>query len=372
MRLDQNHHAFFALVQAGLWEQDVRLSQYGQIDFKEVYRLAEEQSVIGLVAAGIEHVTDVKVPQEVALTFVGSALQLEQRNLAMNDYIAMLIDQLRNQDIYVLLVKGQGIAQCYERPLWRACGDIDLLLSVDNYQKAKSFLSEQASSKEPENKQSMHLGLTIEEWGVELHGTLKSCCLPNMDKIIEEVQKDIFLNGNVRTWNNGNTLIFLPSSNNDVFLVFTHIIKHFFHGGLGLRQICDWCRLLLIFRDTIDIHLLESRLNNAGIMTEWLAFAAYAIEYLGMPIDAMPLYSPDKKWAKKSRRINKFILEVGNFGHNRDRSYYKTKAYIIRKTISFWRHTKDGLRHSFIFSLDSIRVWLYLCSTGVKSIIGRH
>lgn len=58
---DTNTHAFFSLVRAGLWEQDVQLASFGQVDFKKVYRLAEEQSVVGLVAAGIEHVKDVRV-----------------------------------------------------------------------------------------------------------------------------------------------------------------------------------------------------------------------------------------------------------------------------------------------------------------------
>ena len=75
--LDNNTQAFLALVRAGLWEKDVQLSSYGDIDFKEVYRLAEEQSVVGLVAAGIEHIVDIKIPKEDALQFVGQSLQLE-------------------------------------------------------------------------------------------------------------------------------------------------------------------------------------------------------------------------------------------------------------------------------------------------------
>ena len=97
-----------------------------------MYRLAEEQSVVGLVAAGIEHVKDVKVPKEMALQFAGQTLQLEQHNQLMNVFVAELIERLRKKDVYCLLVKGQGVAQCYERPLWRCAGDIDLLLSDNN------------------------------------------------------------------------------------------------------------------------------------------------------------------------------------------------------------------------------------------------
>lgn len=133
MKLHSNKQTFFALVEAGLWEKGVRLSTYNKIDFHEVKRLAEEQAVIGLVAARLEYVTDIEFPKEDLLQFVGQALQLEQRNKAMNEFLAGIIDKLRKEGVYTLLLKGQGIAQCYERPLWRVSGDVDLFLSNDNY-----------------------------------------------------------------------------------------------------------------------------------------------------------------------------------------------------------------------------------------------
>ena len=114
MKIKNNTRAFLSLVKAGLWESEVHLLPYGDIDFNEIYRLSEEQSVIGLVAAGFEYVKDLKVPKELALSFSGEALQLEQRNTAMNRFINKLINQMRAEGIYTLLVKGQGIAQCYE------------------------------------------------------------------------------------------------------------------------------------------------------------------------------------------------------------------------------------------------------------------
>lgn len=44
---DKNIVAFFALLRAGLWEKEVRLAPYGEIDFSAVLDLAEEQSVVG-------------------------------------------------------------------------------------------------------------------------------------------------------------------------------------------------------------------------------------------------------------------------------------------------------------------------------------
>jgi len=64
VKLNCNQQAFIALVKAGLWNKEVRLLPSNIIDFKEVLRFAEEQSVVGLLAAGIEQVRDFRVPQE--------------------------------------------------------------------------------------------------------------------------------------------------------------------------------------------------------------------------------------------------------------------------------------------------------------------
>ena len=134
--IDNNTRAFLALVRAGLWKKDVRLLPYQDIKWQEVYRLATEQSVLGLVLVGLEH-SDVKPPQVVLLQWIGEVQMIEQRNKEMNGFVAKLIEKLRKNDIYALLVKGQGVAQCYEKPLWRVSGDVDLLLDDENYQKAK-------------------------------------------------------------------------------------------------------------------------------------------------------------------------------------------------------------------------------------------
>lgn len=368
---DSNKEVFFELLRAGLWEKEVRLSAYKDIDFSEVYRIAEEQSVIGLVAAGLEHVSDMKAPQQWALQFAGQTIQLEQRNKAMNSFVAKLIEKLRNEDIYTLLVKGQGIAQCYERPLWRACGDVDLFLSEENYKKAQALLIPIAHNVEEENSFNRHQAMTIENWEVELHGTLRSQLGKRIDRVIDKVQEDVFCGGNVRLWDNGGTQVFLPSANNDVIFVFTHILQHYFGGGIGLRQICDWCRLLYTYSGSLNQRLLESRLRKMGLLSHWKAFAALAVDMLGMPVEAMPLYNEGKKWHKKGNRILSLILESGNFGHGRDQSYKKKYPKLIEYAISFWIFTRYGIRQFMIFPSDALRGWMRTVCLGVKAKMER-
>lgn len=361
--------AFFALLRAGLWEKEVQLLPYGEIDYSEVMRLAEEQSVIGLIAAGVQHVIDVKVPQIEFLTFIGRAVQLEQQNSAMNDFIGVLVEKMHKAGIYTLLVKGQGVAQCYERPLWRASGDIDLYLNEDDFQKAKNYFRPLVDKFDPDNDYAKHINTHYGEWVIEIHAN-QSCALSSrINKLMSEIHKDIFYKGSVRSWNNSGKTVFLPSADNDAIIIFTHFLKHFYKGGVGLRQISDWCRLLYTNKDSLNCELLEQRIRRAGLMSEWKAFGAFAIEYLGMPIEAMPFYSPKKKWKRKADRICDFILEVGNMGHNRDSSYFVKYPYMIRKVFSLGRRIGDLIRHARIFPLDSIRFLPSIMFNGVVSAI---
>ena len=119
------------------------------------------------------------------------------------------------------------------------------------------------------------------------------------------------------------------------------------------------------YRGSIDASLLEGRLRKAGILTEWKAFAALAVVWLGMPKEAMPLLDASKKWPMKAARIMDFILMTGNLGHNRDNTF-RQKSFIIRSVVSTWRYTCDTLRHLFVFPLDSLKVWGRMVWNGVR------
>ncbi len=361
--------AFFTLVRGGLWEKDVQLSQFGKVNYEEVMRLAEEQSVVGLVAAGLEHVTDGKVPKENLLQFVGQALQLEQQNQAMNSFIGKLVEKLLKSGTYTLLIKGQGIAQCYDKPLWRSSGDVDLFMSSLNYDKAKSVLIPLASKVDEEYESSQHLGMTINGWVVELHGTLQCNLSPRVKKGIEGIENDIIYGGQVRSWLNGSTQVFLPGPNEDAIYIFAHFLNHFYKEGVGLRQICDWCRLLWTFRDSINQKALESRIKEMGLVSEWKAFAALAVDWLGMSKEAMPMYDESHLWSKKANRIIDFIMMSGNMGHNRDMSHFSSKPFIIRKCISAGRRIGDLINHARIFPLDSLRFFPRIMFNGLRSAI---
>jgi hypothetical protein len=285
----------------------------------------------------------------------------------MNYFIGVLVDKMREEGIYTLLVKGQGVAQCYERPLWRSSGDVDFFLNEEHYERAKEFLLPLSSSHSKEGLYNKEQEMTIDPWVVELHGSLYSGLSLRIDRELDDVSVDTFYRGNVRFWMNDKVQVLELAVENDVFYVFTHILQHFYKGGIGLRQICDWCRLLWTYKDKMNVSILERRLCRVGLMSEWKAFGTFAVEYMGMEATAMPMYDAAPKWKRKAKRIKDFIMMSGNFGHNRDQSYYQKYPYLVRKCISFGRRVGDLFSHARIFPLDSLRFFPSMLFNGLRS-----
>lgn len=214
-----NHDTFLALVREGLWEdvndnENQNENLFEGLDWGEVQKLAEEQSVVGLVAAGFDKLKVYGLPLTEKLTLLGKCQLMEQRNVAMNRFIESLVTKLQRAGIKVLLVKGQGIAQCYARPLWRTSGDIDLFFSKEDYPKAVESLSPLATKRVQDAKYTKSYGLTIDGWFVELHGSLRNSLSSRMDKVIDEVQKDTFENEKVRACRIGELEVLMPCVNN--------------------------------------------------------------------------------------------------------------------------------------------------------------
>ena len=358
MRLDNNRNIFFEILKAGLWEKEVLLAPFRMVDYQEVMRLAEEQSVVGLIAAGMEHVTDMKVPKAELLQFVGSTLQIEDRNKAMNHFIRVIVEKLRKEEIDAILVKGQGIAQCYERPLWRTSGDVDLLLDTDCYELAKAFFTKIASSTEQEEYVAKHIGFRVKTWLVELHEHMYFGLSQRAYNVVCEVEKEILHGNGVRVWNNGGVDVYLPSPDNDIIIVFTHFLGHFCFGGIGLRQLCDICRLLWTYKEQINFGLLEKRLREMALMTEWKVFAAVSVDWLGMPIEAMPFYDSSRCYKRRAHRAVLRILRVGDLGMNSEDGSEQKKSEGKASLSKLWYRSGEYLNLMTIFPMDAHRFFI--------------
>lgn len=151
--------------------------------------------------------------------------------------------------------------------------------------------------------------------------------------MVDIVKDDLFFAGNVRTWDDDGTIIvFLSAPTSDVFWVFTHILQHLYKGGLVLKQICDWVRLLWTNRETVNKNLLGEWIKQAGIMLEWKAFGSFVVDYLGVARDCVPFY--DEQFKERGNLLAKCI--IGGLAGKKIKNIHSVAKVFPRKVFIYF------------------------------------
>ena len=118
------------------------------------------------------------------------------------------------------------------------------------------------------------------------------------------------------------------------------------------------------FKDSLNRSFLEARIKEMNLMSEWKTFGEYTVEYLGMDVEAIPLLNENAKLKRKTKRINRFILSVGNMGHKR--SISKQESYLSRKMRSFGQRLVDLLDHAMIFPVNTLKFFPSIVMNGIR------
>lgn len=370
MNKDYPLDAFLSLIRGGLWEQSVTLARYPELDWRIILQLAKDQTVVGLLGAGLEHLSDVKVPVSVAKDCLGLVMGIEMRNRKMNGLLVSQARAFSVNHVTALVLKGQGVAQCYERPLWRQPGDIDWLTDGDGYERGKALLLQNADSPHMEYGDLKHYGMRFGDIEVELHGTTHTDLSRQIDYHLDEMQHQLFENLQFRHWDCSGLQILLPDPNFDAIFIFTHFVHHFYHGGVGLRQICDWTRFLHVFSDKLDRDYLKDHLEIMDLMTEWKAFGSLSVSFLGLDPSKMPFYEPG--YETKAKRIVRYIVRTGAFGHKTGIRQPKYKNYLHRKLVAFIYRARDIIQVFRVFPPQSLKYLLAFGWEGMKKTFRRN
>ena len=371
--MDQAQSLFFTLLRSGLWGTvpDVSSFHPSAEDWKAVLRIAKEQTVIGLVAEGAALCPSGFVPEAVGLRLIGLCESIRRRNAQTNSVIASLVALFAEDGIPLFLLKGQGVACCYLKPELRMPGDIDLFVLPEDYQQSKKTLSKIGVRDEGEGLDKLHYGAMHGDLEIEIHGTVHTSLGNRINGCLDEMQRELFESESSRslecTGKDGSVRIKLPSPDFDALFIFIHLLQHFFCGGLGLRQLCDWARLLHCYRDSVDVPKLEARLKRMGVTSEWKAFMSFIVNYLSLPEEDAILL--DRGCEAKARRIWRYVEMVGNFGTKIRRRDRTRDPYLIRKVQSFVINSKCFLAHIAIFPLDSLKFFWGYFTTGMRAVI---
>ena len=345
VELDITYKAFFALLRAGLWNRKPESDCFPLSPevWKRVYTLAHKQTVQGIVYDGIIRLSDNHFPpRDLLLKWVVVVNAIEDRNKQMNKVAGELYEVFTKNNITSLLLKGQGVAAHYDHPLHRECGDIDWFFpDKQNFDRANKLI---AKSGIKIKKQALFSKFYIWRGIVVEH----HCRMPDIDNpflipylkrlLQQEYEHSACLNLNEQ-------MIRLPSPLLTHLSVNTHIMKHVFASGVGLRQLCDSARVCYAYHHKIEAETLKKVYGKLGIYHWVQLLNSLLVNYLEMPEEyaSVPL-APQQKadWMIRD------ILQSGNFGFyggpcskSTDVPQMKKKFYhVIERLIRYVRYVR--------------------------------
>lgn len=332
---------FLELLRAGLWGgcPDVTLFQ-GEVNWKAIFKIAREQAVQVLVADGLEALPEHLAPRKETIYKI--AIRRTTNSLAYKVQKSLInrITTLFNEEgIPSILLKGQGVAQYYQKPESRMCGDIDIYVGMDNFHKACEILRrEGAEELIHQDEHESHIAFDLDDKTIEVH---KKSDVIHGRKLNDSLQKWItnhldakLADGTLPKWNNDGTLINIPDPTVNAFYIIHHAVRHMLGEGIGLRHVCDWIIFLHTHQDQIDTEELKAKLAEYKMATAWGQFGALATKYLGFPEEHL-LVPPINQNESKAELLLQHIFSTGNFGQYSKEKRDSKSRYLKRKWHNF-------------------------------------
>lgn len=319
-------------------------------DWAALDRLAQEQSLTGVVYSATTTLpAHQRPPMGLAMYWMSEAETIRGRNRLMNAESARLTKLFADEQRQSAILKGQANALLYPAPLMRQSGDIDIWVeggreSVVALLRKLGLVDEgplhefDRPDRATISYHHVHLPDNDKGVSVEVHfrtssGNLNPFTNRRMQRWLEE---EILNLTAVQTTppvgtptdSGGEEITFnAPSIRFSLVMQLAHIQRHFFEGGIGLRQLCDYYMLLRHATDD-DRREVASRLKRFGLRYMAGAMMWVLSETLHLEPGLM-LCETD---AKRGQQLLDEILAGGNFGKFNDRK--KTDSdlvFILRK-----------------------------------------
>jgi hypothetical protein len=172
----------------------------------------------------------------------------------MNETVAKLYGHFASAGVEAVLQKGQGVAAMYPEPLLRECGDIDLYFpGHDGVSDPLAGIDGAVRERQPDDSWSYVVDGII----VEHHTDLLDIQSPRAKRY---VQKLIQEKGFEKVVTGGGVEVLVPAPEVNLLLLSSHILKHAFGVGIGLRQFCDYA---------VARRYYEGRVNEEEMREIW-------------------------------------------------------------------------------------------------------
>ena len=134
MTLNKIENAFFELLRIALGTQEKMTVALNDAEWKDVAQMAVKQSVLGILFTAVETLPEEQRPyNDLYIDMYKWVDTIEQRNEHMNKLTASVSNRFRKDGFPNCILKGQGVALLYPKPLRRHSGDIDIWLKGERH-----------------------------------------------------------------------------------------------------------------------------------------------------------------------------------------------------------------------------------------------
>ena len=310
---------FFEFLRFSIGSESDIPSSLKEADWKELFRIAQKQCLVGILFDGIQKLppAEVGLSKDLLLQWMMQCQMLEKANVRLNDAAILVSEWFLKKGFRTCILKGQGNALMYPNPYARTPGDIDIWVEGGD-KRVISFVR----SISPHEKACYHhiefpsyKGVEVE---VHYRPSFLLCFWYNrkLQKYYERVKEEQ-LSHRVMLGEQGE--IAIPTVEFNLIFQLTHIYAHLMNEGIGLRQLVDYYFVLSILSVNCEmLTSLQKELKELGLWKFAGAIMYIMQEVFGMPASRL-IVPPNEKYGKF---VLNEVLEAGNFGKHDERNRF--------------------------------------------------
>ena len=320
--MDKTLQALFALLQAGLWgifdEAAASAFPLSAGEWERVFTLARQQAVTGIAFRGLDFLPEEAAPpMGIMAKWMAHADRIEQSNRVMNETVARLYGHFASAGVEAVLQKGQGVAAMYPEPLLRECGDIDLYFpGHDGVSDPLAGIDGAVRERQPDDSWSYVVDGIIVEHHTDLLDIQSPRAKRDVKRLIEEKGFEKVVTGD-------GVEVLVPAPEVNLLLLSSHILKHAFGVGIGLRQFCDYAVARRYYEGRVNEEEMREIWRMTGLEKWQDLLEGFLVKKTGVLLDIVlkggnfGVYSKDREnipRARWARKVQTFKALMGNIG----------------------------------------------------------
>lgn len=307
-------------------------SSLKEADWKELYAIAKKQALLGVLFYGIRRLPKELAPeQKLLMQWMVMAEMIRKQNIRLFQDSVKVCKNFENKGFANCILKGQGNALLYPDSYMRTPGDIDIYLSGGR-RKIMKYVDQVCPN---QVMRYHHVDFPVMKTAIEVHFTPSYMFCPIHNRRMQKWFKEVMdlQCSNIVTLPDGYGEITVPTMNFNVIYILSHLYRHVFTEGIGLRQLLDYYFVLVKWHtDLTNLTDSNKSLPQMTQINSDLDTLRHELKYLGLWKFAQAVMyvlhevfglSEDRMIAPMDEREGRFLLDEimrgGNFGQYDDR-----------------------------------------------------